>query len=107
MHVLDFLEVVENDSCEIENCTEDEHVEAFCREDFEEVLCYKKYGEAGQDVECDIQFVEHVSGNCVEENSDENKAPNDAKENPTGLSLNLCDCVGTVAESDDEERQNM
>ena len=38
MHELNFLEVVEDEADEVEKCAENQHAEAFCRKNFEEVF---------------------------------------------------------------------
>ena len=107
VHEFDFLEVVENDAHEIEGCTEDQHAEAFWREDFEEVLCNEKAGEACEDVKDYVELFVFFTGDCVEKNSYENEGPYDSEEDPACIALNLCDCVGAVAEAYDEEREHV
>ena len=107
MHELDFLEVVEDDAHEIEGGTEDKHAEAFWRKNLKEIFCKEEAREACQDVEGYVQFFVLVTGYGIEKNSDENEGPYDSKENPASFALNLCDCVGAVAEAYDEEREHV
>ncbi len=107
MHELDFLEVVEDDAHQVEGRAEDKHAEAFWREDFEEALCNEEAGEACEDVKDYVELFVFFTGDCVEKNSYEDEAPDDAEKDPAGITLNFCDCVCTVAKAYDEERENV
>ena len=56
VHKFNFLEVVEDDSNQIEGGTTNQHAEAFCRKNFEKILCNYETREACEYVENYVQL---------------------------------------------------